>query len=278
MTNCFPKITVVTVCYNAVHDIEKTLLSVINQTYENVEYIVIDGGSSDGSVNVLKKYENHITFWNSEKDKGVYDAMNKGIHLASGEWINFMNAGDVFSNSDVLKNISRHLEKKYDVIYGDYRINKRGNTFVVKSDKLAISDKSSPAMGFNHQASFVRSEVAKRYPFNLRYKLAADFDMMKTIYKTGGKFLATGIVVVDYDLGGLSNKNIFLHRYECLQIISPNNKIGNWTKAFLHFVRMKIQTIAANIIQSTCPSLLGLYYRSVKEFSIENNKIDYNDT
>lgn len=89
-------ISVVTVSYNAVATIEQTLLSVINQTYPNIEYIIIDGGSTDGTVDIIKKYADEIVYWISEPDKGIYDAMNKGIKKANGEWINFINAGDSY--------------------------------------------------------------------------------------------------------------------------------------------------------------------------------------
>ena len=95
-------ISIVTVSYNAVLTIEQTILSVINQTYPNVEYIIIDGGSTDGTVDIIKKYEDKIAYWVSEPDKGIYDAMNKGVVVATGEWINFMNAGDIFTDGDVI--------------------------------------------------------------------------------------------------------------------------------------------------------------------------------
>ena len=94
-------ISVITVCYNAENNLERTILSVLNQTYSNIEYIIIDGGSTDGTIDLIKKYADKITYWQSETDKGIYDAMNKGIQKATGEWINFMNAGDLFSSTTI---------------------------------------------------------------------------------------------------------------------------------------------------------------------------------
>ncbi len=97
-----PLVTIVTVSYNVVSTIERTILSVVNQTYSNIEYIIIDGGSTDGTVDIIKKYMDKIAYWVSEPDKGIYDAMNKGILMAKGQWINFMNSGDYLYSNDVI--------------------------------------------------------------------------------------------------------------------------------------------------------------------------------
>ena len=115
-----PKISIVTISYNIVSSIEKTILSVISQTYSNIEYIVIDGGSTDGTVDIIKKYSNKISYWVSERDKGIYDAMNKGIEAATGDWINFMNAGDLFFHNNVISEIIPFLDNNVDIIYGDF--------------------------------------------------------------------------------------------------------------------------------------------------------------
>ena len=112
-------ISIVTVSYNAVLTIEQTILSVINQTYPNVEYIIIDGGSTDGTVDIIKKYANKIAYWVSEPDKGIYDAMNKGGIRATGTFIQFHNAGDWLENEYVVEKIFKKNPKNVDVIYGD---------------------------------------------------------------------------------------------------------------------------------------------------------------
>ena len=114
------KVTVVTVTYNAAESLEKTILSVLQQNYSNVEYIIIDGGSTDGSVEIIKKYSDKIAYWVSEPDRGIYDAMNKGIRKATGEWINFMNAGDLFFHESTLSSVfSKQNHSLYDIMYSD---------------------------------------------------------------------------------------------------------------------------------------------------------------
>src|ERR1700744_4940678 len=112
-----PKISVITVCYNAVKVIEPTLLSVITQAYNNIEYIVIDGGSNDGTVELIKKHADKITYWVSEPDEGVYDAMNKGIDKATGSWVYFIGAGDILLN--ITDKIAPLLVEPNCIYYGD---------------------------------------------------------------------------------------------------------------------------------------------------------------
>ncbi|ORM38742.1 hypothetical protein A2G94_05325 [Francisella endosymbiont of Ornithodoros moubata] len=113
-----PLITVITVVYNGEAYLEKIILSVINQTYESVEYIIIDGGSTDGTIDIIKKYESKINYWISEAYNGIYDAMNKGIKLATGDWINFMNAGDLFYNLSVLERLHKNFSLDLSILSG----------------------------------------------------------------------------------------------------------------------------------------------------------------
>jgi glycosyltransferase involved in cell wall biosynthesis len=130
-----PLISIITVVYNSASTLEQTILSVINQTYENIEYIIIDGGSTDGTVDIINKYEDKLAYWVSEPDNGIYDAMNKGINRATGEWINFMNAGDGFNSYNILEDVySREISNNINVIYSDTLINRRKKNVLLKAD------------------------------------------------------------------------------------------------------------------------------------------------
>ena len=114
------KISIITICFNAATDLENTIASVRSQKYKDYEYIVVDGGSKDRTVEVINQNLDVITKWVSEPDKGIYDAMNKGIKMATGEWVIMMNAGDVFADSDVLQNVFAHvISDKITFLYGD---------------------------------------------------------------------------------------------------------------------------------------------------------------
>ena len=113
------KISIITINYNEKVGFEKTIKSVLNQSYQDFEFIIIDGGSTDGSINVIEKYKDSISYWVSEPDKGVYNAMNKGIRASKGEFVIFMNGGDCFNNDLVLEEIAPMLNDEFDVYYGN---------------------------------------------------------------------------------------------------------------------------------------------------------------
>ncbi|MDR2498677.1 MAG: glycosyltransferase [Tannerellaceae bacterium] len=200
-----PLVTIVTVVYNAKENIAKTIRNVASQDYNSIEYIVVDGGSSDGTVGVIQECSSWITAWISEKDDGIYQAMNKGIRMASGEWICFLNAGDCFVGPDTISMVMREtarLPEQPDVIYG--------NTYVEKiegqlSERVAQPPGNRHRMYFAHQSAFVRSSVAKRYLFDENYRLSSDFKFFKQCYYGKQTFVRLNFAVTIYDLHGISN-------------------------------------------------------------------------
>ena len=179
-------ITIVTVTYNCASSIEDTIKSVINQNYDNIEYIVIDGGSNDGTNDIIKKYLPHISTYICEKDKGIYDAMNKGIDNATGEWILFLNAGDILHDENVLSRIFSKEWKGTDVLWGEIKAIKEYGIKHVRFDVPFYENKKFfYGMGFSHQGVFTRVIKAIKYKFDLSYKCCADYNMMTQLYKNG---------------------------------------------------------------------------------------------
>ena len=209
-----PKISVITVCYNAVDTIEETILSVLNQNYKNVEYIIIDGMSTDGTINIINKYSRRLAFWISEADKGIYDAMNKGIDMATGDYINFMNAGDVFVDHTTLEKAVALFPKDIDVIFGDS---------IEKDDKGSLFFKAcsgnpdiiSYHPTYRHGASFVKASVHKSLKFDLSKKeyfsYGLDYNQIWNMYHEGYKFKKIEMPIMIYERDGMSNNSAKSH-------------------------------------------------------------------
>lgn len=216
-----PKISVVTVCYNAVNDIEKTILSVINQTYPNVEYLIIDGGSTDGTMDVVNKYKDKIDVIVSEPDKGIYDAMNKGIDRATGEWINFMNAGDCFVGTTVICDVVANCNKNTVAVYGDMFFVTNTQKKYFKSNAISFIKKNMPC---SHQALFCRMKDVKELRFDTDYKIAADYNMLYHLFWKNGKdnIERLDFPIVLFDGTGLSSCNKIKTFREVLKIRSAH--------------------------------------------------------
>ncbi len=212
-----PIVTVVTVTFNAEEYLEKTILSVIEQDYKNIEYIIVDGGSTDKTIEIIKKYEEKISFWISEPDEGIYDAMNKGVKYANGEFVNFMNAGDVFFDNTVCSRIFSN-EITADLIYGDTIFyDNYGNEDLVKAKSL---DKLWEAMIFNHNSLFAKKDLLVEFPFDLNNKIVADSKFVIDCYSNAKIFFNANITINKYLTGGFSDELSILRTVERWKLVS----------------------------------------------------------
>lgn len=202
-----PKLSVITIVYNNVRDIERTVLSVLNQSYSNIEYVVIDGASNDGTMDILKRYESKITRLVSEKDKGIYDAMNKGLALATGDYVLFMNSGDEIYDTKTVEKIFAS-EADADIYYGEtemydqdwnslgLRRHKAPEQFTWKDFKYGMS--------ISHQAIYIRKSLTE--PYDLSYQLSSDIDWILKVAKKAKKIVNVRTYVAKYLVGGMSKK------------------------------------------------------------------------
>lgn len=205
------KISVITVVYNDVDNIRKTMESFFSQTWEDKEYIVIDGGSTDGTADIVREYADRLAYWCSEKDDGIYDAMNKGIMHATGDWINILNSGDCYCSEKSLENaISMMGKDEVDVIYGN-SIEDNGH---FKRPVYALEDvnrlKYFPT--YRHGSSLIKASLQKSFLYDLSKKeeldYSLDWDMIYKVYKSGHRFKKVDTFIETYKLDGVSNRPI----------------------------------------------------------------------
>lgn len=202
-----PKISIITVVFNAAQFIEQTIKSIINQSYNNIEYIIIDGKSTDGTVDIIKQYNNNIHHWISEPDNGIYEAMNKGLKRASGDFVIFINAGDMFYSDNTLKQIPFNKHPDADIFYGETIIidDKTGEELGLRRKKLPknLSWKHyKKGMVVCHQSILVKKSIAPFY--NTQYKLSADVDWVIRALKESKKTVFTNSIISKFLNGGIS--------------------------------------------------------------------------
>jgi glycosyltransferase involved in cell wall biosynthesis len=214
-----PKVSIITVVYNAANIIEDTILSVIHQEYTNIQYIIIDGASTDGTIQVIEKYLNNIDLFISERDNGIYDAMNKGIRYVTGDWVLFLNSGDTLSSNRILDKIFYKSNISGDIIYSDVYI--KGRNLLLKN---AYELKNfSHLLPFCHQACFTRVEILKKRQFDLKYKIASDYDFFLYWYKEGKDFIHFDEPIAIFLVGGLSSRASYEYIREYFNIIVKMN-------------------------------------------------------
>lgn len=240
------KVSVITVVYNAVDKIESTVQSVLGQDYGNLEYIVVDGGSTDGTPDILNRYRDKIDVLISERDDGIYDALNKGILKATGEWIGIMNAGDVFADCNVLSKVFGGGEDydSVDVVYGD-AVSVDGNVEVFCKASESVADlEKGPC--YRHGASFVRRDVHRRHLFDLSKKdlleFALDYEQIYRMYRNGVRFLKVPVPLIKYELRGASTVSPFKITY-VNYLITHNMRCGMW-----HMILIGVLTLERGFI------------------------------
>lgn len=183
-----PKITVITVCRNVGDDLQNTIDSVASQCYENIEFIVIDGGSTDNTVDVIKRNEACIDKWISEPDNGIYAAMNKGLKMATGDWISFMNVGDAFADNNVISDIFNNGISEIVKLIGGNTCNYYPDGHV-EIHYAECADVIPYRLPFSHQACFTRRELVMGdgcFQFDCKYRYAADYNLFYNIYRRFG--------------------------------------------------------------------------------------------
>ena len=224
--NPLPKISVITIAFNDREGLRLTMKSVLEQTYPKIEYIVIDGGSTDGSKDLIQQHANSLTYWTSEPDQGIYDAINKGIKHCHGDWVIIMNSGDEFAASNVVSSIfTREIALKNQFIYGDCFVKYAGYQIFKRSGSI-----DAPWTGpqFSHQSIFIRGDYQRQHHYTLNNRIGADFEFFFSAYYAGLRFQRVRIPISRISSGGLSDQSrieSLIARYRVVRQLTPNIKI-----------------------------------------------------
>jgi Glycosyltransferases involved in cell wall biogenesis len=222
------KISIITICFNNEKDIRLTLESVINQTYNDIEYIIVDGSSTDSTLNIIKEYEIEKVI--SEPDRGLYDAINKGINIATGDIVGLIHGGDLLYSETTIKKIAEHFEKNdIDALYGNSKIISEDGTTIIRINKSPIFKKKLFKRGWfpSHQSFYAKRSLFKKYGlYNLKYRIAADYELLlRFLYCNSPKVKLLDEYIVKFRLGGTSTKsikNIIIQNRECIQAWKDN--------------------------------------------------------
>lgn len=204
-----PKVSVVTINFNDAKGLEKTISSVVSQTYNDFEYIVIDGGSTDESVNVIEENQQKISYWVSEKDKGIYNAMNKGIVKATGEYILFLNSGDYLVNNRVLENVVNELRDNVDFVSGNLEYYLSDNILFTRVHPNKLTFTYLVSKTISHPSTFIRRVMFEKFGlYNEDLKIVSDWEFFfKCLGLNGTTFKSINTTITHFDMNGISSSN-----------------------------------------------------------------------
>lgn len=238
------KISIITVCYNSASTIRDTLESVLSQTYEDIEYIVIDGASKDSTLAIISEYEGRISTVLSEPDKGIYDAMNKGIRCATGDYVGILNSDDVFSSTSIIEELVKFLQANpaCDASYANLVFVERDNTEVV-TRKYSSSGFSAWKIRFGfmipHPTFYARRSLFEQFGYyKLGYRVSADFELMTRFISQGIKLARHDVNMVKMRQGGISTTGFWWKIHQNMEIVRACKENGIYTNIFM--IAMKI--------------------------------------
>jgi glycosyltransferase involved in cell wall biosynthesis len=250
----YPKISIVTVCYNSEETLKDTLESVASQTYDNIEYIVIDGGSKDGTLDLIQEFRSRIDYLVSEKDEGIYDAMNKGIRAATGDFVGILNSDDVFANPDVVARIASSIQSEdgVDAVYGDLvyvdrsDLNKKVRLY---SSRFFQTWKMRFGLMLPHPTFYARRELFDELGFyKTNYRVAADFELLSRFLSKGIKVVRIDETLVKMRNGGISSTGFWWRIHQNLEIVRACRVNGIYTNILL--VSMKVPFKVASYVMA----------------------------
>lgn len=276
------KLSIITINYNNKKGLEKTIESVVNQSFRDIEYIVIDGDSNDGALDVIYKHKDKINYWISEKDSGIYNAMNKGIKAANGEFILFLNSGDFLISFDVIDKIILNLVSENSIYFGDliYSKNEIPTILATFPDKLTFSFFLNYSLP--HPASFIKKSLFDKYfYYNEEYKIVSDWEFfIYCICKMNEKYKHLNYVISNFDDSGMSSSEDNFNTIEIERVATLNKHFSlfmddiNYLKRFndkyyLQFDQIKNTKFRWKILKGV---MNIINYKKSKKLNINNNQ------
>jgi glycosyltransferase involved in cell wall biosynthesis len=246
------KLSIITVCFNSQNTIEKTIKSVVSQKYQNYEYIIVDGGSTDDTIKIINKYKKYINAIISEEDKGIYDAINKGIKLSTGSVISILHSDDIFYNSNTTQKVMSYFNSNLEIncLIGNTIITKNDTKKIIRKYKANFFKRWMLYLGYSppHPSTFLKKKIYKKYGlYKKKYSIAGDFEFFVRIFLKKNLMLKT--VNENFVLmrsGGKSSETIksnFISSHEILRSFEDNNLYINWFFITLRFPLKLIQYI-----------------------------------
>lgn len=281
-----PLFTVVTICRNNQTEIGRTMKSILLQKCTDYQYIVIDGASTDGTLKTIKEKEREFIQKNlnitviSEPDTGIYNAMNKGIAKAEGEYIIFINSGDMLYSSNTLleqKKIISEIKPNQDIYYGDFFLKSYSMFWIQKGDPdISCMKRYMPS---SHQSMFVRTELSKQYPFNEGYRISGDFDFLINAMKNGKKFFYTKNIVAIVTDGGLSMDYPELRMLEVAEVTLKHGSITEeeYNSILAGYKKVCFSSRIRRSIKRIIPVWVGRQWRKHQKVWLEAIPSDFSD-